>query len=849
MMKKFFLSIIVFIIILSISVCAVDFTPQGNINLRSVYSIINGVDINASNFYGNFTGDLTGTASIATLWASVTSFASDWFYDSGNVLSFNETLMNSTIDARNNDTKYSAGDYLYLNSTEFNVNESDLNNTIDARSNFDSKWALDGTWIYNKSDSLSFNTTSGDNRYANITDLASEISLQAANNVTQATLINLKINTSSEGDLNVNHSTTSGIADTATTWDGETSQADLNVNSSDYWDSLNTPSDIGSDDITDDGTWIVVGDEANLNVNSSDYWDDLGSPSDINAGDITDDGTYYNTTANINATGYSVTADNFYGSYDWTSGDTWNTFDGTELLFNESKLEVNYFNASSVDVVTGTGTGNLADIQTYNGVPYNVTETNSDYELIVNFTGVTEFSTLIIRHKTNLDSGHATSIQIWDYSDSSWEDYGILTESTTYKIKTLGVYNYADHVNGSNPIRVRFYQVAGPPNTAHVHNFDWVILSKGFGTPVGQEIDPLSIHKDGNNELTANWDAGSYNITATSFIGNLTGTSDIATTWDSETSQADLNVNNSDMLEGTDLGTLTDGKTCIYDLSNTEIDCDTTLTVGTVTSVATDDIYLTGGAITSSGTITFNETVLNVTIDARDTDTTYTAGNGINISGTTFSVAGNTALTQDSDGLSVTADGIGDTQLTYNTGQALTTTSNPEFATLNTGQGNYELYSMDQDVLEKSEVVFAQINVTDNLTLNNNVWLRALNNAGTSFVNMFKVNTDDVIEAGANFSIGAIRIVEDSGVINLVDMSVSSTPAINTEEGYNFSIDGEPFLKIFAGADGSGGLKDKAIWISDNVSVKFDNGAKISVNSTCMSMYSPNGTGIIDVCD
>jgi len=366
MMKKFFLSIIVFIIILSISVCAVDFTPQGNINLRSVYSIINGVDINASNFYGNFTGDLTGTASIATLWASVTSFASDWFYDSGNVLSFNETLMNSTIDARNNDTTYTSAE-VYIN----------LINTV----------------------------------------------------------------------------------------------------------------------------------------------------------------------------------------------------------------------------------------------------------------------------------------------------------------------------------------------------------------------------------------------------------------------------------------------------------------------------------------FTFNETELNNTIDARDTDTTYTAGNGINISGTTFSVAGNTALTQDSDGLSVTADGIGDTQLTYNTGQALTTTSNPEFATLNTGQGNYELYSMDQDVLEKSEVVFAQINVTDNLTLNNNVWLRALNNAGTSFVNMFKVNTDDVIEAGANFSIGAIRIVEDSGVINLVDMSVSSTPAINTEEGYNFSIDGEPFLKIFAGADGSGGLKDKAIWISDNVSVKFDNGAKISVNSTCMSMYSPNGTGIIDVCD
>lgn len=51
----------------------------------------------------------------------------------------------------------------------------------------------------------------------------------------------------------------------------------------------------------------------------------------------------------------------------------------------------------------------------------------------------------------------------------------------------------------------------------------------------------------------------------------------------------------------------------------------------------------------------------------------YTAGNGISLVGSEFSVAGNTALTQDSDGLSVTADAIGDTQLEYNTGQLLTT--------------------------------------------------------------------------------------------------------------------------------------------------------------------------------
>ena len=35
-------------------------------------------------------------------------------------------------------------------------------------------------------------------------------------------------------------------ADTATTWDGETSQANLNVNSSNKWDGLNTPADINT---------------------------------------------------------------------------------------------------------------------------------------------------------------------------------------------------------------------------------------------------------------------------------------------------------------------------------------------------------------------------------------------------------------------------------------------------------------------------------------------------------------------------------------------------------------------------------------------------------------------------
>ena len=62
-----------------------------------------------------------------------------------------------------------------------------------------------------------------------------------------------------------------------------------------------------------------------------------------------------------------------------------------------------------------------------------------------------------------------------------------------------------------------------------------------------------------------------------------------------------------------------------------------------------------------------------------DTDTTYSDGNGISESSEVFSVAGGDGLTQEASGLKVTADGIGDTQLEYDTGQALTTTSNPTF--------------------------------------------------------------------------------------------------------------------------------------------------------------------------
>jgi len=98
------------------------------------------------------------------------------------------------------------------------------------------------------------------------------------------------------------------------------------------------------------------------------------------------------------------------------------------------------------------------------------------------------------------------------------------------------------------------------------------------------------------------------------------------------------------------------------------------------------------------------------------TDVCISGGNCLSgASGDVTDVLGGTAITVTNSGgpqpsVAVTDDSIGDTQLTYNTGQHLTTTSAPTFATIDTGYGANELYDMNQHVLTSSAVTFATVN-------------------------------------------------------------------------------------------------------------------------------------------
>ena len=206
-----------------------------------------------------------------------------------------------------------------------------------------------------------------------------------------------------------------------------------------------------------------------------------------------------NVSAHIgNFTG-NVSGDWFNGKFNWTIGDDWAEFDGSIWTFNKSMLSTTFFNATTITVVTGTPQGIIANIQTYNGVSYNVSEDASDIEFIVNFTGVTDFNQLVIRYKSGEEiEPHRLMVQIYNIDSADWEDYGDLPESNTYSIVEFGVFDADEHIDGTGNVSVRFFQDEGVPPRTHLHNFDWVTIAKGFGIPSGEEVDPKSIHKDGS---------------------------------------------------------------------------------------------------------------------------------------------------------------------------------------------------------------------------------------------------------------------------------------------------------------------------------------------------------------
>ena len=249
------------------------------------------------------------------------------------------------------------------------------------------------------------------------------------------------------------------------------------------------------------------------------------------------------TTTPINYSTYNVTSALWWGSYLWTNYNmpviksfgynqttigqpTWLYNIGTQVYFNESKLATIYYDATVYQAVAGTGfQGTLVDTQhpngIYDGKTFNFTEVagSPGLDLRINFTGVENFNVGVIRYKTSSLAGDYPIIQLWNYDDLKWEDYPQLATSSSFATITQPVFDSSDHVNAEGVVAMRLYK-ASNGNTNNHYYIDWVSVSKGYGTPAGEEVDPLSFHRDGSTQMMGNTNWGGYNL---SNIKNLTG--------------------------------------------------------------------------------------------------------------------------------------------------------------------------------------------------------------------------------------------------------------------------------------------------------------------------------------
>jgi len=110
-----------------------------------------------------------------------------------------------------------------------------------------------------------------------------------------------------------------------------------------------------------------------------------------------------------------------------------------------------------------------------------------------------------------------------------------------------------------------------------------------------------------------------------------------------------------------------------------------------------------------------------------------------------------------------------------------------------------------------------KLQIDGDLNIANNEWISALDYAGTGTVNMFKVNASNEIDVGGTLNIGTLNLAEDSGAVTLVNMPVSSTPTAGDEMSYSFSVDSTVVAKIYAEADGSGGIQNPKFDITGNL--------------------------------
>ena len=278
-----------------------------------------------------------------------------------------------------------------------------------------------------------------------------------------------------------------------------------------------------------------------------------------------------NTTDNVQFNNVTLTGW-FNGLFNWTSISSFLSFDGANLDFNETLLNLTIdqktqsitYNASLIINESGVvDAGNISSIQVAkDGNTYNVSEVTgaSPLTIIVNFTGVIDFNSMIIREWYQGGQGHEIIIGLFDYTTGDYEEeYGDITDMDGFAFQVISVIDATDHISGGNvSLRFRHDQNGNP-----AHNFfiDYIVLVDGFTTITTSEHDALTGRDDCSNNhpdvLCVNGsirNASSIfvtnNVTADFFFGDGSQLTGITGLWTQNTTAGTTWLTNTSMNVG-----------------------------------------------------------------------------------------------------------------------------------------------------------------------------------------------------------------------------------------------------------------------------------------------------------
>jgi len=206
----------------------------------------------------------------------------------------------------------------------------------------------------------------------------------------------------------------------------------------------------------------------------------------------------------------------------WLQGTpAWLYNDSTSLYFNETYLDaqlastIYYANNSAVTGGSYTDTSDITDAHYYDGLSLNFTEGNGadPLDIVFNFTGVEDFSQLIMREYYMGSASHDIQVQIWDYDSSAWEDYFDFVGQAGYTIITIPTYDSADHLDPvDNNVTVRLHHVQNGI-TSHRLYIDYIWLVDGSTIGGSTNLDGYAKYLYGFNSF-----AGNGSFSSSSFI-------------------------------------------------------------------------------------------------------------------------------------------------------------------------------------------------------------------------------------------------------------------------------------------------------------------------------------------